>query len=376
MKITILALHLGYGGIEKFISNVANMFAEDNDVEIISVYKLYDKPPFYINSNVKIRYLLDNLKPNRSEVFESIKSFNLLEFVRQAYISFKILYLKKHKMKKAVKELNSDIVISTIPTHNKLVSKYCNKSIKRIATEHNYKDKKYINKVVKSCKSLDYLVIASKKLSETYKEIMSKEKCQIINIPLQIDYLPENISLLNTKNITYIGRLSAEKGVMDLIDVFKQVHILDNEFKLNIVGDGTLRENIIAKIKEYKLEDNINLHGFLKKNELEKILLNTSIGINTSYTESFGLAIIETFSYGIPCIAFSSAEGATEIIDEGKNGFIIYERNIAEMANKIVELVTDKEKLKVFGKEARTKSLKFKSEEIKNKWSMLINNKK
>ncbi len=37
MKITILALHLGYGGIEKFISNIANMFAKENEVEIISI---------------------------------------------------------------------------------------------------------------------------------------------------------------------------------------------------------------------------------------------------------------------------------------------------------------------------------------------------
>ena len=63
MKITILALHLGYGGIEKFISNIANMFEENNKVEIISIYKLYDKPPFYINPNVKITYLLEDMKP-------------------------------------------------------------------------------------------------------------------------------------------------------------------------------------------------------------------------------------------------------------------------------------------------------------------------
>ena len=43
-KITILALHLGYGGIEKAISSLSNSLCEEYDIEIISTYKLYDNP--------------------------------------------------------------------------------------------------------------------------------------------------------------------------------------------------------------------------------------------------------------------------------------------------------------------------------------------
>ena len=45
-KVTILALHLGYGGVEKAISSLSNILIDKYDVEIISVYKLYDKPGF------------------------------------------------------------------------------------------------------------------------------------------------------------------------------------------------------------------------------------------------------------------------------------------------------------------------------------------
>ena len=45
-KITILALHLGYGGIERAISMVANALSSEYNVEIVSTYKLYDKPIF------------------------------------------------------------------------------------------------------------------------------------------------------------------------------------------------------------------------------------------------------------------------------------------------------------------------------------------
>ena len=137
MKITILALHLGYGGIEKFISNIANMFAEEYDVEIISVYKLYEKPPFYIKPNIKITYLLENLKPNKEELFSSLKGFKLINSIKQAFISLKIIFLKKNLMKRAIKNLTSDVVISTIIHHNRLVAKYGKKNTIKIATEHN-----------------------------------------------------------------------------------------------------------------------------------------------------------------------------------------------------------------------------------------------
>ena len=67
-KITILALHLGYGGIENAIATLANLLSKDYEVEIISTYKLYSEPVFKINDNVKITYLMENIKPNKKEL--------------------------------------------------------------------------------------------------------------------------------------------------------------------------------------------------------------------------------------------------------------------------------------------------------------------
>ena len=63
-KITILALHLGYGGIEKSISALANMLCDTYDVEIVSSYKLYDQPVFDLNPKVKVKYLITKYQPN------------------------------------------------------------------------------------------------------------------------------------------------------------------------------------------------------------------------------------------------------------------------------------------------------------------------
>ena len=63
-KITILALHLNFGGVESSIVSQANSLCEEYDVELVSIYKMAETPAFKINPKVKVKYLT-NLKPNR-----------------------------------------------------------------------------------------------------------------------------------------------------------------------------------------------------------------------------------------------------------------------------------------------------------------------
>ena len=72
-KITIFSLHLGYGGIEKCVVNLANLLKDDYEVEIVSTYKLENTPAFEIDDKVKVRYLISKYKPNREEWKESIR---------------------------------------------------------------------------------------------------------------------------------------------------------------------------------------------------------------------------------------------------------------------------------------------------------------
>ena len=65
-KITILSLHLGFGGIERSVVSLANILCKKYMVEIVSVYKLYDKPSFDIDDRVDVKYLI-NGGPNKNE---------------------------------------------------------------------------------------------------------------------------------------------------------------------------------------------------------------------------------------------------------------------------------------------------------------------
>ena len=74
-KVTILALHLGYGGIENAITTLANTLASKYDVEILSVYRLYNEPVYQLDEKVKVRYI-SNVKPNKKEMVYYLRKKN------------------------------------------------------------------------------------------------------------------------------------------------------------------------------------------------------------------------------------------------------------------------------------------------------------
>ena len=365
-KITILALHLNYGGIERFITNLANSISNDYEVEIVSTYKLLDKPFFKLNDNINVKYLITNLKPNRQIIKDCIKRFRLIKLFKELIKSVKVLYLKKHLMIKYIKKCDSDIIISTRDIHNIWLGKYAKEGILKIGSEHNDIDSlKYIKKISSTAKNLDYFVVVSKKMVNDYQ---SNLNIPVIYIPNSIEYIPINFSNLNTNNIISVGRLEKVKGYEDLIDVFKIVISNNKDIVLNIVGTGSQESILENKIKELKLENNIKLLGFKDSNELGELYSESSLYVMSSFSESFGLVLIEAMSHKLPCIAFDSANGARELIENANNGFLISNRDKEEMANKILELIKNKDKINFLGENALITSKRYLSSNTKKKW--------
>lgn len=374
-KITILALHLGYGGIEKCISDLANSLCNDYDIEIVSTYKLFDKPAFKIDDRVKIKYLIKDMKPNKKEIKESLKKIKLITLMKELRKAKKILKLKKKLMINYIKNCHSDIIISTRDIHNLWLSKYGNDTCLKIGWEHNFhnNNQKYINKIIKSVYGLDYFVLVSKVLKEFYDGKTGNCKC--VHIPNSINYIPEGKSKLDSKNLISIGRLSKEKGYTDLIDVFKYVNLKYPDWTLHIVGDGNERCKVESKIKKYKLEHRVIMHGFKDKEYINRLLEQSSLYIMCSFTECFPIVLLEASSFGLPCIAFTSASGACEIIKDNWDGYLIENRDKEKMAKRIINLIKNPERRIIMGDNAYKKSINYISDNIKENWIKLFEEK-
>lgn len=375
-KVSILSLHLGYGGIEKSVSALANLLSSKYKVEIACTYKLYDEPVFQLNKKIKIKYLT-NVKPNHKELREAKKSKNPFKIIKQLIIGANILRLRRKTMIKYITHTDSDIIISTRDIFDDWLGEYGSKDKVKIGWEHNHyhDDLKYAKEIIRATSKLDYLVLVSKNLEEFYSKELRKSKCKCIFIPNIVDELPPKCSTLQEKRLISVGRLSPEKGYMDLLSIYNQLVKNHPDWVLDIIGDGVEKEKLEKYIKTHNLEENVTLHGFQKKDYIDKMLQSSAIYLMTSYTESFGIVLIEAMSHGLPCIAFSSAEGARELIDSGRNGYLINNRNSEAYIKKVEDLMEDREIRKAIGMEGRKSIRKYSGEEVVKDWYNLIEGK-
>ena len=369
-KIAILSLHLGYGGIEKSVVNQANMLVLENNVEIVSLYKVIDNIPYEINPKVRIIYL-SNLKPNKEEFMNAYHHKKIFKITKEGIKSLYILYKKRTLTIKYLYNSNAKIIISTRLYFTSLLNNYSDTQTIKIAEEHTYhhNNPKYLKKLIKSLKNIDYIIPSSKYISKDYENLLSNEKVKVKYLPQIIDYIPNNVNKCTNMNIISVGRLSKEKGFDDLIEIMKLVKDKNNSIKLTLVGDGELYNNLQEKINTYNL-DNIIMKGFLNSADLKKEYKKVSLYIMTSKEESFGLVLIEAMSYGIPCFAFDSALGAQEIITN-ECGKLINNRDIKKMAEEIIDYFKQKEH-QVLSENARKRALEYSFDKCAPLWNNFI----
>jgi len=367
-------MHLGYGGAEKAIISEANILVEKYDVEIACAYKLYDKPAFPLDERVKVSYLSETMKPNKEELKKAIQEKALGNILKEAWRSIQVLHYRTASIKKAVQNSDADIIISTRYLYHQILAKNKKTGVITIAQEHNHhnNDEKYISKMIQSVKGIDYFMPVSQELTDFYSDKVGDTVCKYI--PHALDYIPEQVSKLPDGNIISVGRLAKEKGYTDLLDVFALIAKDYPDWKLHIVGDGDERGALEQRIEEKNLQSQVILHGYQSKDYINKLLAESAIYVMSSYTESFGIVLIEAQSFGIPCVAFDSARGALEIIKDQENGYLISNRDFVLMSEKIKLLMDNPQLRQQLGEKGRANSLQYSEKVIQTKWFEFIDN--
>lgn len=369
-KITFLMLHLNYGGIEKQVTTLANNLVDNYEIEIISLYDILGKSFYNLDERIKIRYILP-YGPNKKELKDSLSKAKVLTFFREFVKTLKIIYTKYFGIRKITNKIKTDILVSTRIEFSKQIKR---SDILTISQEHSYiNTKKYASKVRKSFKNINYLIVMTKEASKVYEEWLqnNSRRPKIVVIPNMIKNI-NKISNLNNKQIVSAGRLEDVKDFPSLIRVFERVHKKHNDWKLKIIGDGSKKEELYSLINNLKLNDSVILTGRLNEEEVIDNFCDSSIFALTSKSESFSLVIAEAMSCSLPCVSFDIDVGPREIINDGEDGFLIAERSIIKMEEKINLLIESTVKRHEMGENARKTSHKFYPDSIKQMWLSLL----
>ncbi|MCL5070638.1 MAG: glycosyltransferase [Actinobacteria bacterium] len=102
------------------------------------------------------------------------------------------------------------------------------------------------------------------------------------------------------------GRFHPQKGVLELIDIWKLVVSQKKDAKLVMIGDGPLMEDVKIKIKDDKLKNNIILTGYLFDGEEKyRIFSQSKVVVHSAFYDSGGMASAEAMAFGLPCVGFN-----------------------------------------------------------------------
>ena len=294
-KITILALHLGYGGIERFISSLCSMLIDKYDIDIISTYKVTEKPVYNFDNRINIKYLIDD-KPNKEDFKLALKSKNIISIFREGFKAISLLNKKKKYNIEAIKNIKSDYIITTRDFHNELVGKYANKDIIKIATEHNYpdNDQRYINRLIKS-------------VENEAKETANKKAKEIIGYAIQkcaADHTSETtVSVVTLPNDDMKGRIPDITFTTDLIVGFpgetdeQFEYLYDFVKKMKFEKMGVFEYSREKNTASYGMDMQVNSkikHARYKK--LMALQQDISLEINKNYVGKVLNCIVECFT--------------------------------------------------------------------------------
>lgn len=209
----------------------------------------------------------------------------------------------------------------------------------------------------KSAKWKDIIIVNNKHDFEQAQNLKIKPRQQLTLIyngldVYKMDFLPREEARLKlfeklSKNhgqifqaktiIGTIANLYPTKGISNLILAAEQFK--DNkEIIFIIIGDGPLMESLKLKVKSLNLENRVFLTGQIK--DASRLLNAFDIFVLPSLKEGFPWALIEAMSAKLPVIA-TSVGAASEIIEDGKNGFLVESGNSEQIAGKIKDILAD-----------------------------------
>ena len=228
------------------------------------------------------------------------------------------------------------------------------------------KNDKYPNLIKKYKKKIGLLKIGLN--LETIVDIEKRDKTTLSH---QLSIAPNRI------NIAYSGLLTPLKGVHYLLDAMSLIVKAFPEVMLYIIGDCVIDEHqnykdtLFDLIEKNNLKNHVTFTGW-RTDALDVVSL-MDILVHPSLSEGFGRAVLEAMALGKAVVA-SKVGGLREIIKDGENGFLVEPQNAEHLAQKLCDLLKDRELIGKIGRAARETvfseySIQDKVKQLEEMWS-------
>ena len=361
------------GGKERVVTAKANYFAERFGYDVTIIVTEGNGGNSFFSLSNKVRVI--NLGLNFEELWN-------ISFSKKVFLYLQKQWRYKKLLTKELIRLKPDITITTLRREINFINTVKDGSLK-IGELHlsraNYRDSENNSKnvfkwlfykwwkssVVNSLRQLDQFVVLTDNAVLEWPELSN---VRMIPDPLSLSNVNEN--LLDSRRIIAVGRYSYEKGYDLLLKVWSIVEKQFDDWQLDIFGMGDPTPYV--KLLDDLSIDQRRCHLNSSVVNVEKEYLKSSILVQPSRTEGFGLAVIEAMACGLPVVSFDCENGPRSIITEGEDGFLIPLNDVDGFAKQLMLLMKDGHRRRKMGKNGREKSERYCIDKIAMQWQQLF----
>jgi glycosyltransferase involved in cell wall biosynthesis len=150
--------------------------------------------------------------------------------------------------------------------------------------------------------------------------------------------------------ITCIARLEPVKNHRMLFEAAHLLKMRGHRFRVQVVGDGPLRDSYMTLCGELGIDDRVAFLGY--RDDIPQILATTDLSVLTSVKEGIPRALLEPMAMGLPVVA-TRVNGNREVVRDGECGFLVALDDSVALADAIEKLITDGELRARMGRRAR-----------------------
>lgn len=286
-------------------------------------------------------------------------------------------------LNKIIKEFKPDIIQANasdtlkFAVSSKLIFSWTPPIIFRNASKMgdfiNSKLKLRLNKFYLS--KVSYVISVSKECEKDFIETFNypTDKIRTIEIGVEeqkIGSIPKDLESIYKKGpvLSHIGGFVPEKNHDGLINIFKKILEKFPDSQLLLMGKGNLESKIKLKTEAFKIQDNVYFLGY--RNDILEILHHSNAFILPSFIEGLPGVILEAMYCETPVVAFNVG-GISEVVVQGKTGWLVKKNDELNFQNCIEEVLTDKSKLQKRVTSAKEMvSEKFMNEQIAKRFSI------
>lgn len=171
--------------------------------------------------------------------------------------------------------------------------------------------------------------------------------------------------------VVVLARLDQQKQLDHAIRAFAQVVKHRPKARLEIYGRGPEEAALRRLISSLRLEKSVSLKGYTT--DPAAVYRSASACLLTSAYEGFGLVVLEAASYGCPVVSYDLSYGPSDIIEDGRTGFLVPEGDERKLAERTLDILRDPALRDRLSQAAEESVHRFSPETCLARWSALFN---